>query len=314
MTNKLKIAFFTEGQYYGHVPRTATGRTDLCWISALDAVHCNIFATPTETFDLGIIIVPKRFDGNLMDVYWHVKRFSNKTAVMQEGNQTIWQDLVINQQFRYLNLLSSVDIIYCHNEYDQKYFKGLIQGSDVRILPTLALMDSVQRDKLSIDERSGTMISGTMCEWYSGMDSFIIAQEFGEPTYAPSMGRKKSEEDDIEELTFLPYMNWGDWMVKLNKVKYGVNLMRTIAAGSFSLNCAMLSIPTVGYNVLDTQRLCFPETSVDIGDLVSARKLAKHLRDNKLFYDHVANYANSMAKDIYGEEQFFYNFYEPFKI
>ena len=190
----------------------------------------------------------------------------------------------------------------------------MIQGSDVRILPTLALMDSVQRDKLSIDERSGTMISGTMCEWYSGMDSFIIAQEFGEPTYAPSMGRKKSEEDDIEELTFLPYMNWGDWMVKLNKVKYGVNLMRTIAAGSFSLNCAMLSIPTVGYNVLDTQRLCFPETSVDIGDLVSARKLAKHLRDNKLFYDHVANYANSMAKDIYGEEQFLKNFYEPFKI
>ena len=58
----MKIAFFTEGGYFGKVPRNNPNmRTDQAWISALDAVHIPIFSEsfPNEHFDVGIVIIPK---------------------------------------------------------------------------------------------------------------------------------------------------------------------------------------------------------------------------------------------------------------
>ena len=58
----MKIAFFTEGGYFGKVPRNNPNmRTDQAWICALDAVHIPIFSEsfPNENFDVGIVIIPK---------------------------------------------------------------------------------------------------------------------------------------------------------------------------------------------------------------------------------------------------------------
>jgi len=43
--------------------------------------------------------------------------------------------------------------------------------------------------------------------------------------------------------------------------------MLTIAAGTFSLNCAYFGIPCIGNEKVDTQRLCFPELSVDVENI-----------------------------------------------
>ena len=51
-----------------------------------------------------------------------------------------------------------------------------------------------------------------------------------------------------------------------------------------SLNCAYHGIPCIGYKGLDTQELCFPKLSVDIGDLEKAKVLSQHLKVDKHFY------------------------------
>lgn len=310
----MKIAFFTEGNYRGKIDRRHAGRTDQAWIAALDATHCPIFQKLDKSVDLGIIIPPKKFDGYFTDIVNQCKLQCEKIAVMQEGDHRLfWQDRPLWQQMDYLKFLSMADILYCHNEYDQKYFRGLVQHPDVRILPTLMIEDAIPKVQLKNNtERSGTMINGNWCSWYGAGDSYFIAQEIGEPIVAPQMGRMITDELGIGSITHIPYTTWDNWMIELNKRKYAVNLMRTIAAASFSLNAAWLGIPTIGWNVQDTQRVCFPELSVPMGDMASARKVAKHLVLNELFYNHCAGYAKKMAIDIYGESQFMSRFYEAF--
>jgi len=140
----------------------------------------------------------------------------------------------------------------------------------------------------------------------------MIASEFGEDIYAPSMGRKDPNEDYMDSIIYLPYMDWKQWMVELSKRKFAVHLMRTFAAGSFFLSCAYLGIPCIGYDIDDTMRDCFPSTCVPLGDLVKARKVAKQLRDNREFYEHVSAVAIKNANDIYSETQFLNRFFEPF--
>ena len=65
--------------------------------------------------------------------------------------------------------------------------------------------------------------------------------------------------------------------------------MRTHAAGTFSLNCAYLGIPCIGYKGLDTQDILHPDLSVEVGDIESANALAIRLRDDKDFYDKCVN-------------------------
>ncbi len=85
-------------------------------------------------------------------------------------------------------------------------------------------------------------------------------------------------------------------MKELSKFTYAVHLMPTVAAGTFSLNCAYFGIPTIGNILVDTQKLCHPELSVDVHDIESARMLARKLKTDKDFYNHcsvsaIKNYA-----------------------
>ena len=134
-------------------------------------------------------------------------------------------------------------------------------------------------------EQSGVMIGGNMTSWYGGFDSMIVAQEFDESIIAPSMGRKIAREDELD-ITHLPYMNWNEWIYALRKVKYGVHLMRTHAAGTFALNCGYLGIPCIGYRGLDTQETIHPYCTVDVGDIESAKSIAHQLSNNSDFYNY----------------------------
>ena len=115
----------------------------------------------------------------------------------------------------------------------------------------------------------------------SAKERSIAAMDFEQPIYAPSMGRKKPEEDLIENLSFLPYMNWVQWIYKLNEFKYAIHLMPTFAAGTFAMNCSYLGIPCIGYDEVDTQRSLHPSLSIESGNLELARKLAKLLKEQK---------------------------------
>jgi hypothetical protein len=295
----MRIAFFTEMGFQGKVSRTHDNmRTEFAWMVALDADHYNIQSLPNTQYDLGIVIIPKKnpdFDINVL------KQYCSKVAVMQEGPNWYWQDYDLPKQIWYFNTLSSADIIFTHNEIDRKYYKGLINHPDVRVMQSLMIEDAV--GELNVEERKGVIIGGNFVSWYGGFDSFIIAQELENGTvYAPSMGRRQSGEEEL--LTHLPYQNWKEWIHSLNKFKYGIHLMRTHAAGTFALNCAYLGIPCIGYKGLDTQETLHPDLTVEVGDLESARKIAENLRTNEKDYLYFANKARELYEMNYTEKIF----------
>lgn len=322
------IAFFSEGQYTGKVPRNHPSmRVDLAWIASLNADHYPLYSEPSTEYDLGIFIIPKKCENGHFDLpIWKNDFFKNKIkpklkriAYLQEGANSLWQDLRIETQFSLLEFMNDADFIFCHNEIDEKYYKGLISHKSVSVLPSLMVEDSIPIEakkvaqNVNLSERRGTIIGGNFCEWYGGMDSFMIAQEFGEKIYVPSMGRKIENEEMIEGLNHLPYMNWSQWMIELSKMKYAVHLMRTYAAGTFSLNCSRLSLPCISYESIDTQRICQPDLTIKEGDLTAARKLAKHLKTNQQFYDHCSAVAYKNYIDNFTEELFLKKFEENFK-
>jgi len=303
----MEIAFFTEMGFEGKVPRIHDNmRTEFAWMVALNADHCNIKQIPSKKYDLGIVIIPKKnpeFDINSL------KSYCDKVAVMQEGPNWYWQDYDLAKQIWYFNTLTSANIIFTHNEADKKYYQGLTTHSDVRVLSSLMIEDAI--GELEQVERQGVIIGGNFVSWYGGFDSFIIAQELdGGKVTAPSMGRKQSGEEQL--LNHLPYLNWKQWIYELNKFKYGVHLMRTHAAGTFALNCAYLGIPCIGYYGLDTQEVCHPNLTVDVGDLVKARKLIKLLRDDYRFYNWQSQLAKENYNKFYTEQIFKQKFYDTF--
>jgi len=295
----MEIAFFTEGNYQGKISRDNLNmRTDLAWICSLEADHWNINQSPNQQYDLGIVIIPKKdpqFDLNKL------KQYCSKTAVMQEGPNWYWQDYPLQQQIWYFNTIQEADFMFVHNESDKKYYKGLT-GKECKILPSLMIEDSIK--DLPQVERNNIMIGGNFCSWYSGFDSYIVAQEADCPIYVPSMGRKIKGEEQMHNLNHLPYMNWVDWIKMLNNFKYGVHLMRTHAAGTFALNCAYLGIPCIGYEGLDTQEKCHPDLTVKLGDLVSAKEKITLLSTDKDYYKQCSKIAKFNYKQYYHEEKF----------
>jgi hypothetical protein len=307
--SNMKIAFFTEVGFEGKIPRSYSNmRTEFAWMCALNADHYNYRNIPTKKYDLGIVIIPKKNTNFDLDT---IKQYCNKVGVMQEGPNWNWQDYPLEQQIWYYNTLISADIIYAHNKSDQKYYKGLTNHPDVRVMPSLMIEDSIPKN---VDcPRAGVMIGGNMTSWYGGFDSMIIAQEFDDQIYAPSMGRKIDREDELD-ITHLPYMDWSTWMNALTNVKYAVHLMRTHAAGTFALNCAYLGIPCIGYEGLDTQMICHPKTTVKLGDLNTAKKIAKRLRDDEEFYIHCSKLTQEKYQENFHENIFNTTFKKQFKI
>ena len=312
----MKIAFFTEtGSTSNHFIRTSTNiRTDTAWKIALDAIDFHLYSEPSEKYDLGIFIIPKKCEDGNFDISIWINHFRERiapklrrVAVMQEGPSHYWQDYRIKTQISFLTFFSLCDMILCHNEYDRKYYEGLLQRP-AHILSPLMIEESIPKDIVKPEHRAGVMVGGNWCSWYSGQDSYFIAEEFGEPIYAPSMGRKREDEELIQDIIYSPYRNWSMWMIDLSTRKYAVHLMRTFAAGTFALNCAYLGIPCIGYNQLDTQRTLFPELSVEVGDLASARKEAKHLKSNIEFYNYCSVFAKKSYSDNYKENVFLKRF------
>ena len=187
------------------------------------------------------------------------------------------------------------DGIFAHNEYDTKYYKGMFPSVPVHVMPTL-MIDSVVEGIQPIREEK-VIIGGNFARWYGGMESFTVAQRIQVPIWGQTSHAMREGEDQL--VNHLPRVMWTDWMKQLSSFKYAVHLMPTIAAGTFSLNCAYFGIPCIGNEKVDTQRLCHPELSVDVEDLEKAAMLAERLRDDKEFYEECSKTAKENYKKYY---------------
>ena len=296
----MKIAFFTEMPFNGKVPRTQPNmRTEFAWMVGLDADHYNLNDIPEQYYQLGIVITPKNSPESV-DLS-RIKNFCKKVGVMQEGPFWFYQDYPLQNQIHYYNNLVEADIIFAHNEQDRRYYKGLTNHKDVRVLQSLMIPDAI--GELPTEERSGIMIGGNMVSWYGGFDSFMLANSVTDEIYSPQMGRKQSGESELG-ITQLPYLQWNEWIKELNKRKLGIHMMRTHAAGTFALNCSYLGLPCVGYKELDTQRILHPNLSVDNGNLESARELVNKLWNDLDFYKENSILTKELYSKHYTEEVF----------
>jgi len=305
-----KIVWFTEGGWQGKVGLDNPNmRNDVSTMYTVGAEHYPIFQIPQvlqhfgeNHFDFGIVTLPKTNTEELMkfDMMGDLKKLCKKTISMQEGPHWLFQDYTMEQQIWWYNALTEFDMLFAHNNKDVKYYKGLT-NKPVHKMPTLMLAE-----RLGIESNRGkndsVIIGGNMVRWYGGFDSYIVAQEFGVPISAPSMGRKIDREDEMD-INHFPYMTWVEWINNLGKFKYGVHLMPTHAAGTFTLNCAFHGIPCIGYKGLDTQEELHPLLSVDDGDMETAMKLARRLKDGQFYEECSIMCRENYESSLYIEER-----------
>lgn len=323
----MKIAFLTEMNFEGKIPANHQNmRTEFAWMHALNVDHFFIRDwKKIENYDFVMIIFPKggvflNSEGKTLvesnnafsDLYKtnfveKLKKRNGKVCSVQEGPTWYVNDFELDDQFNFYNQLTECDILFTHNEYDINWYKGLFPGKKVRTIPTLMIEDLIK--SINPQPHDRTMIGGNFSRWYGGFQSFIIAEEFNCKKFIQTSHSSRKGEDNVPGLTVLPRMYWFEWMKTLSKFKYAVHMMPTVAAGTFSLNCAYFGIPCIGNKNVDTQRICFPELSFDPEDVYNARLAAKRLFEDVNFYQNCSNnsklfYQNNFTLDIWKDKMY----------
>jgi len=297
----MKIGFFSEAGYEGKVPRNHPNmRTDVAWVCALDATHHPIPQLSNladNSYDVGVMIIPKKrqplLNYPLLEQY---KRVCKKVTVMQESYYNYWQDSQISEQIWYFNFLIEMDLIFCHNDVDLKYYNG-ITNVRTELLPTVMITDNVISKQ---ESRKGVIIGGNWVRDYGGFDSYQVALEITDDITAITTGRMKTEEKDL--FKHLDWMYWGEWINVLSQYHVGVQL-GTAAAGTFNLNCSFHGIPCIAYSNSNTQKTLHPNTTVELGDIVQAKKIANRLKDED-FYNKCSQETKRLFEEKYSERVF----------
>ena len=299
----MKVAFFSEAGYVGKIDRNNPNiRTDSAWVCSLEATHHPLVALhqiPDNSYDFGVVIIPKNKDYLFKyPLIENLKRICTKIGTMQESTYWYWQGGTVQAQLWYHNIIQNMDIIFCHNDMDLKYYRGI---TDVRceLMPTLMITDNIQTFE---GEKTGVMVGGNWVTAYRGFDSYIIGKILSNEIYSPTTGRMK-EDETLLDMNHLSWTPWSQWMYELSKRKYGVQL-GTAAAGTFNLNCSYLGIPCIAYDNVNTQKYLHPELSVPDGDIESARKLANKLANDSDFYTHCSTSAKENYNQLYSEQIF----------
>ena len=300
----MNIGFFSEGGYEGKVSRDNPNmRTDVAWVCALNATHHplhRLHELPDNSYDIGVMILPKNRQPLLQyPLLEHYKRVCKKVTIMQESYYNYWQDSSIEEQIWYFNFITEMDLIFCHNDIDAVYYNGL---TNVRteLLQSVMITDGI----VPRSEWGDAVVIGGNFVWaYGGFDSYQVARELTDEVHAVTTGRMKPEEEGI--LKHIPWMLWREWIDTLSQYNVGVQL-GTASAGTFNLNCSFHGIPCIGYSNVNTQKILHPSTTVEVGDIVGAKELARKLKDDK-FYDKCMKETQRIYKNYYSEEKFLEN-------
>lgn len=312
----MKTAFLSESNFQGKVPLNHLNmRTELAWQAALQSDHFNIHDyAKVSGYDVVFIIFPKAtvklntvgiemttpgVDKDI-GIYSHdivkcLKTNNQLVCAVQEGPAWFFNEYDLVNQFNFYNQLAECDIIFAHNEYDTHFYKGLFPQTRIKVIPTLMIVNNDTCPFVAAPENKA-IIGGNFARWYGGFQSYLVATEFQCPIYVPASHCKRKGEEQVPHLNHLPWVFWTKWMEQLSTFKYAVNLMPTIAAGTFSLNCAYYGIPCVGNEKVDTQLAFFPDLSVDVHDVFQARHQAILLL-NKDYYEGASHHAKKTFKD-----------------
>jgi hypothetical protein len=316
----MRIAFLTEMGFEGKIPSDHSNmRTEFAWMHALNAEHRHIHHyREIKGYDHVFIIFPKGrvylsaeglqavhgvnpVSSLLSEEFVEVLKLNNKKVYnIQEGPHWWWNDYNMADQIGFYNMMVSCHGIFAHNQHDVKYYKGMFPNVPVHVIPTL-MIDSIVEDIQPIREEK-VIIGGNFARWYGGMESFTVAQRLDVPIWGQTSHAMREGEDQL--VNHLPRVMWTDWMKQLSSFKYAVHLMPTIAAGTFSLNCAYFGIPCIGNEKVDTQRLCHPDLVVDVEDVEKAAMLAERLRDDEEFYKQCSITAKDNYKIYFNQELF----------
>jgi len=311
----MKTAFLTEMGWHGKVPSDHPNmRTEIAWMHALQADHFNIheykqvkdydivfIIFPKATVKLSVIGIEMTTPGTDKDISIYsnpvvetLKESNGKVCAVQEGPSWFFNEYDMPTQFNFYNELAECDIIFAHNVNDTHFYKGLFPRTKIEVIPSLMIPPPLTEPAV---KQNKAIIGGNFCRWYGGFQSYVVASSFECPIFVPTMHCKRKGEEAVPNLIHLPYMTWIQWMQELSNYKYAVHLMPTVAAGTFSLNCAYWGIPCIGNDKVDTQAVLFPDCSVAVEDIFEARILALQLRDSKEFYEHVSHYASKTVYD-----------------
>lgn len=317
----MRVAFITETNHQGKWPKDfPNARTEVAWQITLNADHYNIFRfEEVKDYDHVFIIFPKgktflSAEGSklvngtnpvselLRQEVVNVLRVggNKKIHYVQEGPHWWYNDYEVRDQIYFYNLVAGCDSIFAHNESDTQFYKGMFPGKPVHVIPSLMIEDSV--GFISLTKEDKVIIGGNLARWYGGFESYTVASIFDLPIWAQTSHATRVEESLIAGLKHLPRMLWTDWITALSEFKYAVHLMPTVAAGTFSLNCAYLGIPCIGNSLVDTQKLCHPELSVDVWDIEKARNLAIRLREDETFYTHCSEQSKQLYREYFAVE------------
>ena len=234
----MKIAFLTEMNFEGKIPSNHPNmRTEFAWMYDLNADHYPFeFFTKVSNYDHVFTILPKgklnlsaegTKIGNQINpastllnsnVIEGLKKQNNKVHYMQEGPSWWFNDYEIIDQFNFYNSLAECDSIFA-----------------------LLIEDLIKNIEPKPEEK--VIIGGNFARWYGGFQSYMVADEFNVDKWTQESHAKRENESDIHDLNHLPRISWLEWMNTLSTFKYAIHLMPTIAAGTFSLNCAYFGIP-----------------------------------------------------------------------
>ena len=301
--------------FLGKIPRThPNARTEFAWMISIQADHIPLSEyKQVKGYDYVVCILPKGAPmvdcqgvkiekpynrPRLLEVVppdfaSTLKDNNGRLCYMQEGPTWFPDNYDMFDQIVHFNFIRECDLVFCHNEYDKKYYSGFVNSECcVHVMPTLLIEDLTKHIKP--DPQDKVMIGGNFSRWYGGFQSYLIAAGLGLPMYVPSSHSKREGEDQMNNLTHLPYAQWNEWMKTLSTFKFAVHLMPTIAAGTFSLNCAYFGIPCIGNKFVDTQNICFRNLSVDVNDLQQCMETVDQLNDPE-----IAEYIGNKAKDRY---------------
>lgn len=317
----MKIVFLTEMGFDGKIHSNHPNmRTEFAWMHALDADHKHIHHyKEVKGYDHIFVIFPKGMvylnaigvrmsnDKNpvadlLRSNFINTLKENNKKVhFVQEGPHWLWNDYEIYDQVYYYNMIAACDSIFCHNEHDTVYYKGMFQNKPVNVIQTLMIHELIE--DITPTKENKTIIGGNFARWYGGFESHIVASEFQTDIFAQDSHAKRDNEQLVSGIKHFPRMIWIDWMKNLSTFKYAVHLMPTIAAGTFSLNCAYFGIPCIGNREVDTQKLCHSNLAVDVHDVRYAVELAKKLRDDQDFYEDCSYQAKNNYKLFYSIDE-----------
>jgi len=310
-------AFLTEMGFTGRIGSNHQNmRTEFAWMHALNAMHYNIHDFHNVNgYDDVYIIFPK---GRLsisaetikikdvvnpasellrLPIVSTLKQHNNKVHYIQEGTTWWFNEYEVEDQLLFFNMLFECDSIFSHNEYDVNFYRGLYPDKKIRPIQTLMFEYNIKDMVPTKQEKC--IIGGNFSRWYGGFQGYVIGQELGVPLWTQESHARRENEDRVEGLNHLPRLYWDEWMKVLSTFKYAIHLMPTIAAGTFSLNCAYFGIPCIGNYRVDTQRLLHPNLSVDVDDVAHARELVIKLKEDKQFYELCSKQSKELYTQLY---------------